>query len=110
MNSTLDTKDLWRQILLRLYPTIRHDQFITWFPDTAILRVDNGMLVLGVPTQFAYSWISQHYQGRILEIAKVLEPSVLDISVVVDPGLLNPEDIRKVLLDSIVPEVKKVRK
>lgn len=107
---TTDTKELWRQILLRLYPTIRHDQFITWFADTGILRIDQGVLVVGVPNQFAYSWISQHYQERLLEIAKVLDASIVHTSIVVEPSLLNQDDTRKVLLTSIVPETKKVRK
>lgn len=107
---TTDTKELWRQVLLRLYPTIRHDQFITWFADTGILRIDQGVLVIGVPNQFAYSWISQHYQERLLEIAKVLDASIVHTSIVVEPSLLNQDDTRKVLLASIVPETKKVRK
>ncbi|MEK9133119.1 MAG: chromosomal replication initiator protein DnaA [Patescibacteria group bacterium] len=107
----MDPKELWRQILLRVYPTVRHDQFITWFADTAILRVDGAVLVLGVPNQFAYSWIAQHYKDRILEIAKVLNTTITDISVVVDSGLANSDDVRKVLLSSVVPvETKKVRK
>lgn len=107
----MDPKELWRQILLRVYPTVRHDQFITWFADTAVLRVDVCVLVLGVPTQFAYSWITEHYKDRILEIAKVLNSAITDISVVVDAGLANNDDTRKVLLSSIVPmETKKVRK
>lgn len=106
----MDTKELWRQILLRLYPTVRHDHFITWFADTAVLRIDGGMLVLGVPTQFAFSWLSQHYRERIVEIAKVLQPEVEDISIVVDAALSNKDDTRKVLLSSIVPDGKKVRK
>lgn len=107
---TVDTKDFYRQILLRLYPTIRHGEFLTWFANTALLRIDGGVLVLAVPTQFAYSWIHQHYQGRILEIAKVLDPKITDISVVVEASLSNSDDTRKILLDSIVPETKKVRK
>lgn len=106
----MDTKELWRQILLRLYPTIRHDQFITWFADTAVLRVDKEVLVLGVPNQFSYSWLSQHYSDRILEVAKVLNPKINEISIAVDAGLANPDDVRKVLLSSIVPQSKKVRK
>ncbi|MBI2453879.1 chromosomal replication initiator protein DnaA [Candidatus Peregrinibacteria bacterium] len=106
----MDVKELWRQILMRIYPTVRHDQFITWFANTAVLRVDNGVVVLGVPTQFAYSWISQHYRERILEVAKVLDPKVSDISIIVDSALSNEGDTRSVPLSSIVPEVKKVRK
>lgn len=106
----MDEKELWRQILLRLYPTIRHDQFITWFADTTVLRAKGGMLVIGVPTQYAFGWLTQHYQARILEIAKVLDASITDISIVVDGGLLNSDDTRRVLLSSIIPETKKVRK
>lgn len=105
-----DTKEFWRQILLRLYPTIRHDQFITWLANTAVLRIDQGVIVVGVPNQFAFSWIDQNYKNRILEIAKVLVPEVADISIVVDAGLANADDTRKVLLSSVVPETKKARK
>lgn len=106
----MDSKELWRQILLRLYPTVRHDQFITWFADTGILRVDGAVLVLGVPNQFAYNWLVQHYNDRILEIAKVLDTNITEISIVVDSALNNPDDNRKVPLSSVVPEIKKVRK
>lgn len=106
-----DTKELWRQILLRVYPTVRHDQFITWFADTGILSMQEGIMVLGVPTQFAYSWLNQHYSVRILEIAKVLDANIQDLSIVVDAGLANGDDTRKVLLSSVIPtEVKKTRK
>ncbi|MEK7523823.1 MAG: chromosomal replication initiator protein DnaA [Patescibacteria group bacterium] len=105
-----DTKELWRQVLMRLYPTLRHDQFITWFADTAVLRIDQNVAVVGVPTQFAYSWIAQHCQDRILETIKVLNTTVTDISIVVDSALSNDDDTRKVPLTSIVPETKKVRK
>lgn len=110
MVATFDTKEFWKQILLRLYPTVRHDQFITWFADTAVLRIDQEILIIGVPTQFAYSWMSQHYQERILETAKLLEPRLKEISIIVDIGLSNPDDTRKVLLTSVIPEIKKVRK
>ncbi|MFA6521384.1 MAG: chromosomal replication initiator protein DnaA [Candidatus Gracilibacteria bacterium] len=103
----METKELWRQILVRIYPTVRHDQFITWFADTTVLRIDGTVLVLGVPTQFAYSWIEQQYKERILEIAKVLDPTITDISLAVDGGLSDPNDSRKVLLSSIVPETTK---
>lgn len=106
----MDLKDFWRDILLRLYPTLRHDQFITWFADTAILRIDSGTLVVGVPSQFAYSWIDQQYKLRILEAAKVTKPELTDIALVVDAALINNDDTRKVLLSSVVPESKKVRK
>ncbi len=106
----MDNKDLWKQTLLQLYPSIRHDQFITWFADTAVLRVDNGVLVIGVPTQFAYDWIEQHYKSKILEIARTLDTSVSDVSLVVESGLSNKDDARKVFLSSIIPDTKRPRK
>lgn len=106
----MDNKDFWKQILLKLYPSIRHDQFITWFADTAVLRIDSGVLVVGVPTQFAFNWIEQHYSGKILEIAHEMDKSVTDISFVVDSNLSNKDDNRKFPLSAIIPTAKKPRK
>lgn len=100
---TKDTKEFWKQILVRLYPTLRHDQFITWFADTAVLRVDKNIIIVGVPNQFAYSWIAKHYQDRILEIAKVLNSEITDISIIVDSALANEDDTRKMPLSAIIP-------
>lgn len=106
-----DLKELWRQILLRIYPTVRHDQFITWFANTAVLRMDKGMLVIGLPSQFSFGWVDQHYKTRILETAKLLDDSITDISIIVDASLDTQDDTRSVNLDSIVPaDIKKVRK
>ncbi|KKU79624.1 MAG: Chromosomal replication initiator protein DnaA [Candidatus Peregrinibacteria bacterium GW2011_GWA2_47_7] len=106
----MDTKELWRQILLRIYPTLRHDQFITWFADTTVLRVDGHVMVVGVPSQFAYSWIAKHYTANILEAGKTLNPAITEVSIVVDPSLTNADDTKKVSLESVIPETKKVRK
>ncbi|MBI4995156.1 chromosomal replication initiator protein DnaA [Candidatus Peregrinibacteria bacterium] len=106
----MDNKDFWKQILLQLYPSIRHDQFITWFADTAVLRIDSGVLVIGVPTQFAFNWIEQHYKGKILEAAAGLNKNVTDISIVVDSNLSNKDDVRKFPLSSVIPMSKKPRK
>lgn len=106
----MDNKDLWKQILLKIYPTIRHDQFITWFADTAVLRVDSGVLVVGVPTQFAFNWIEQYYKSKIFEAAVSLNSEIKDISIVVDSALSNKDDPKKFPLSAIIPETKKPRK
>ena len=103
----MDNKDFWKQILLKLYPSIRHDQFITWFADTAVLRIDSGVVVIGVPTQFAFNWIEQYYKARILEAAIEFNKDVTDVSFVVDSNLSNKDDPRKFPLASMLPNAKK---
>lgn len=106
----MDPKELWRAALAGLYPDIRHDQFITWFADTTILRVDNGVVVIGVPNQYAFNWIEKSYIPLIKEKLLVHDASIIEVKLVVDTQLADPDDTRKVLLNGVVPSVKKIRK
>lgn len=106
----MDPKELWRLVLTQLATQIRHDQFITWFADTAILRIDTDTIVLGVPNQYAYSWILKSYTALIIEAAKKGMPNIAAVSLVVDAALANPDDTRRVPLSSVAPQEKRVRK
>lgn len=111
MQTELEPKELWRNILGQLNQTIRHDQFITWFADTTVLRIDGPMLVVGVPSQFAYDWIAKNYQPKILEAARQAMPQIEQLTLVVDAALSNPDDTRRVSISSAIPQdQKKVRK
>ncbi|PJC37102.1 chromosomal replication initiator protein DnaA [Candidatus Peregrinibacteria bacterium CG_4_9_14_0_2_um_filter_53_11] len=106
----MDNKELWQQILLKLNGIVRHDQFITWFADTAVLRIDEETLVVGVPTQFAHSWLEKNYGTAILECAQEVVPQLTQVSFVVDAGLANKDDSRTISLDEVTPSSKKIRK
>lgn len=80
-------KDLWLEILKKLEPKIQRSQFITWFKDTAVLGLEQGTLVVGLPLPMSLNWHLEHYRGMTLEVAQELDKSVEQVVYKVDVGL-----------------------
>ena len=72
-------KDLWRNILVRLKPTIKLPQFQTWFSDTAVLERDEETITVGLPTPFAKKWIQDKYNHKILQAAQEEDSNITSI-------------------------------
>lgn len=75
----MGNKELWVSILRRLQPTVKKAPFITWFQNTNILSLDNGVMKVGVPTEFAFNWLVQHYAVKILQAAQELNSEIIDV-------------------------------
>lgn len=61
-----DTKQLWENVLVNIELTISKANFTTWFKDTYILRVEDGIVHLSVPNEFAKDWLATKYHRDIL--------------------------------------------
>ncbi|MFC1810227.1 chromosomal replication initiator protein DnaA [Patescibacteria group bacterium] len=107
-------KDLWRNILVRLKPTIKLPQFKTWFTDTGILERDEESITVGLPTPFAKKWIQDKYNHKILQAAQEEDTNIKKIIYKINSALANEDSALKVSLSSILEEddtkvVRKVR-
>lgn len=79
--------DLWIEILRAIEAKIPRSQFITWFKDTAVLGLEDGTLVVGLPLPMSLNWHLEHYRAITLTAAQELEPSVRQVVYQVDGGL-----------------------
>lgn len=85
-------RDLWVEALKCIEGKLARSQFITWFKDTAILGLEEGTLIIGLPLPMFLNWHMEHYRTMTLEVAQQLDPSVHQIVYKVDGGLRdNPE-------------------
>lgn len=100
------TQDLWVKILGKLDQKLQRSAFITWFKDTAALRKEEGILVVGLPLPMSLSWHMEHYRAMTLEIAQSIDPTIEKIVYQVDGGLKDNRD-RTVDLLAVFPEQKK---
>lgn len=80
------TKELWENALVELELTISKPNFNTWFKDTHIVRVEEGSVYLGVPSQFARDWLSTKFHKDILRSLRSLEESVRAVEYVISRG------------------------
>lgn len=105
-------KDLWRNILVRLKPTIKLPQFKTWFSDTGVLDCSEDTIIVGVPTPFAKQWIHDKYNIKIKQAVKEVNPEITKVEYKVDSSLTNEDSVVKVNLNTILEEKdeKQIRK
>ncbi len=103
--ASTDTKlrDLWIEILSAIAPKLQRSQFITWFKDTAVLGLDAGTLVIGLPLPMFLSWHMEHYRALTLAVVQDIDPSVHQIVYKVDVGLKDNHE-RSVDILTLFPE------
>lgn len=92
----IDKKDLWTNILLRMSATVPHAKFITWFKKTAIMEVDDHLLIVGVPLPMGLDWITKHYRDDLLKTAQEFVPSLKQLNIQVDASLNKDDDPRHI--------------
>ena len=85
-NSMTTTKELWENALVELELTISKPNFNTWFKDTHIVRIDDGVIHLGVPSQFARDWLSTKFHKDILRSLRGLSETIRNVEYVISRG------------------------
>ncbi|MEK7567662.1 MAG: chromosomal replication initiator protein DnaA [Patescibacteria group bacterium] len=62
-----DTKQLWETVLENIETDVSQATFSTWFKDTVIVRIEDGVVFLSVPNQFVKEWLANKYHKAILK-------------------------------------------
>jgi chromosomal replication initiator protein len=80
----LQDKELWERILADVELTISRAAFSTWFKGTSILRQDEGVIFIGVPSEFVRQWLAEKYHLTILKFLRERVPGVRTIEYIVE--------------------------
>ncbi len=75
----IDVKKLWDDALVTIELSISPANFKTWFKDTHIVSLEDGLVTLGVPSVFVRDWIADKFQSMILKALRDLTPHVRSI-------------------------------
>ena len=79
----IERQDLWQSALAKLELTLTRPSFLTWFQETGISQVENGIATVCVPNGFAKEWLQNKYHKTILHVLRELSPDVRDISYII---------------------------
>ena len=66
----LDTKQLWENTLTNIELSISPASFKMWFGETHIVRIDGGVVYVGVPNQLTKEWLSEKFGKLILKTVR----------------------------------------
>lgn len=70
MNETLDVSTMWENALKEIEGMISRPNFMMWFKDTYIMRVEDGVVHIGVSSIFAKDWISKKFSKEVLRLLR----------------------------------------
>lgn len=83
---TTTTKEIWENALVELELAISRPNFNTWFKDTHLIRVEDGVAYLGVPSQFARDWLSTKFHKDILHSLRGLSENIRTVEYIISRG------------------------
>ncbi len=61
----LNLSDMWRRVRARLHAELGEATFNSWFKQVELVGVDDGRVMLSVPSRFIRNWIVSHYADRL---------------------------------------------
>jgi len=81
--SRLDTHDLWEYVLTQVELSISPANFNTWFKDSSIVKVEEGIVYVGVPSQFFRDWYIKKFHSLLLKIVRTVSYEYRNIEYVI---------------------------
>ena len=76
----MTNEEIWRTALGEIELSISKANFITWFKNTAILSIQDGHAVIGVPNGFAKEWLENKYNLYILRALRNIQSDTKSVS------------------------------
>lgn len=79
----MDTKNMWEGALVEIELAVSKANFTTWFKDTSIAKIEDGVIYLSVPNAFVKDWLLNKYHKFILRSLRNLSEHVRAIEYMV---------------------------
>ena len=72
----MDSAKLWNSVLIEMELALSKANFNTWFKDTAIVKLQDGVVYVGVPNAFVKEWLATKYHSFILKSLRNLSENI----------------------------------
>lgn len=79
----VDSKQLWDATLARIEIDVSRPNFVTWFKNTSIQKIDGGSVILAVPNTFVRDWLQNKYHSFILRALRENHENVRGVEYVI---------------------------
>ncbi len=87
MQPITDPKKLWEKVLVEVELGTSKAVFVTWFKDTFIHKIEEGVVYISVPNAFAQEWIQSKFHKIVLKHLRDANENIrgLDYVIAKDP-------------------------
>ncbi len=83
MGALIDTRDVWENALVEIELSVSRANFSTWFKGTHIVKIEEGTVYIGVPSQFYKDWLADKHHKTILRALRGIVPDVRGVEYVI---------------------------
>jgi len=91
-----DLTNLWDGVMAEVQSSTSKNNFMTWFKGTRIIKIDEGVVHLAVPSPFAYEWLSSKCHNETLRALRKMNEHVRALEyIIVDDSKKKAEESRK---------------
>lgn len=81
----MNNEELWQSVLSQVQLNISPANFATWFANTKISSLEDGIITISVPNSFSKEWMEQKYNKDIFKILKSLDDNIKEVQYIVTP-------------------------
>lgn len=92
----MEKQELWQAALAKLELSLSRPSFLTWFHETGIADIQNGVAVVTAPNGFAREWLQNKYHKSILGALREVAGDIRDVSYTIGrPSVPGPGTLLK---------------
>src|SRR3989344_3217665 len=91
----LDPRELWEYVLSQVELSVSPANFNTWFRESQIVKIEDGVVHVGVPSQFFRDWYLKKFHTLLLKIVRGVSYEYRNIEYqIVKDERRKPKDVR----------------
>lgn len=83
MTTTFNSSTLWEDSLKEIESSVSSANFNTWFKETFLIKVDSGVVYIGVPNAFIKEWIVKKFYTTVLKSLREKESSIRSVDFII---------------------------
>lgn len=91
-----DPRELWEYVLTQVELSISPANFNTWFRESSIVKIEDGIVYIGVPSQFFRDWYLKKFHTLLLKIIRGVSYEYRNIEyLIVKDDRRKPKEVRR---------------
>lgn len=79
----IDLKQLWENVLVDIELNISKANFSTWFKNTHIIKIEDGVVFVNVPNEFVRDWLTNKFHNLILKTLRGFADNVRGLEYII---------------------------
>ncbi len=99
-----DPRELWEHTLTQVELSVSPANFNTWFKDSSIVKIEDGIVYIGVPSQFFRDWYLKKFHTLLLKIIRQVSFEYRNIEyLIVKDDRRKPREAKQTREDNRLP-------